>query len=667
MSDSLTGSALGDYQVHERIGKGGMGEVYRARQISLDRVVAIKVLPADLCADTDYVNRFLHEAKGAARLNHGNIIQIFDAGVSGSIYFYVMEFVEGKNLGQVIKEQGRLSERDALYIIQQTALGLSYAHRMDVVHRDIKPENIMLAHGGRVKIGDLGLAKWKMKQTSSLTEVGATMGTPFYVSPEQIRGISDIDGRADIYSLGMTLYHLLGGRPPFFEGTAAAVMAQHLSDPMPSLHLLNSEVSRPTLDLIEAMTVKDRDDRLQSVDEIVDLLNEWLALDTPVSKSLEKGTGSRARMRSASQYPPDDPWSRNIHTIGKVLSAVLVGLLLAFVILIVVSFYGESPEDVSLKIDPFVRKEVKPSDGSLHSEEPIVAKTVKPSLEGKTEQRFSGLQLAVHSIRSPIPKGSSSVSSERESLIPFAELVVGDLQVKSKTLLRIRSAMEPQKPDGIYALVVENFDRISSAALELTPCRISKGCDLKIEVCQMLKNWSPMKKVIEYPGEVTLEMINGFLLNPMKPGGPRREKIRHYCEVINKETTWEKSSNSRGTVWGKPGASSPNKDYDSTPLANLDLPGESRFHVTSESVEHPIRIDLMPYFASLYEDYKSMDKTESDEEKSSLFSKRRGWIIQPVSGKGEVFFYSNYFGEKSPRIIIRLKNGQKVSVNPKAD
>ncbi len=157
----VAGIRLGDYELQEELGKGAMGVVYRARQIALDRFVAIKVLRPELYANPGYVERFLREARAAAQLNHPNIIQIYDACVADQVYFFVMELVDGMNLTQMLRASGQISERDSLLIIQQAAEGLAFTHNYGIVHRDVKPENLMLTSYGSVKVCDLGLAKWK--------------------------------------------------------------------------------------------------------------------------------------------------------------------------------------------------------------------------------------------------------------------------------------------------------------------------------------------------------------------------------------------------------------------------------------------------------------------------------------------------------------------------
>jgi len=329
MDHLLTGTILGDYEVKESIGCGGMGVVYRAHQLSLDRPVAIKVLPPEFCTDHDYVSRFMREARAAANLNHPNIIQVLDAGVSENIYFFVMEYVDGKNLGQVVRERGRLKEYEALCIMYEVTRGLAFAHSMGIIHRDVKPENIMLTNRRTVKIGDLGLAKWKLRGVDlALTSDGASMGTPRYVSPEQIRALKDIDARADIYSLGMTFDHLLRGRPAFCDGTDAEIMARHLSDEIPPLHLFNSEITLSTLELLTALTVKDRESRIQEMSDVTDMISQMLGFQ----QEERTGPGRSSIRRTRATAKPQNFWSRLRKVSRRVfidVIAVMVGLAVA--------------------------------------------------------------------------------------------------------------------------------------------------------------------------------------------------------------------------------------------------------------------------------------------------------------------------------------------------
>src|SRR5215216_2384235 len=184
----LTGRELGDYRVLRRLGAGGMAEVYLAEQRSLGRQVALKVLQAALARDSSYVLRFQHEARAAASLVHANIVQIYEVGQSGGVHFIAQEYVRGKNLGEVLKREAALNPRLVLDVLRQVAAALCKAAEAGIVHRDLKPENILLSHSGEVKVADFGLARMESVDAKTLTQVGVAMGTPLYMSPEQIEG-----------------------------------------------------------------------------------------------------------------------------------------------------------------------------------------------------------------------------------------------------------------------------------------------------------------------------------------------------------------------------------------------------------------------------------------------------------------------------------------------
>src|SRR3954452_1008176 len=224
------GSVIPGYQLLSKLGKGAMATVYKARQLSLDRIVAVKVLPDRMSENPEFVDRFYKEGKAAARLSHNNIVQAIDVGVSPDVYHYfVMEYIEGKTLYDIMQPppvgDGRsFTEPEALEIGIQMADALAHAHQRNLIHRDVKPKNILLTPGGVAKLTDLGLARAMDDKEAAETEAGKAYGTPYYISPEQIRGDVDIDFRADIYSLGATMYHLVTGKPPFDGETPSAVM-----------------------------------------------------------------------------------------------------------------------------------------------------------------------------------------------------------------------------------------------------------------------------------------------------------------------------------------------------------------------------------------------------------------------------------------------------------
>ena len=243
-------SALGGYQVSRPLGQGGMGAVYLARQVSLDRNVALKVLSPKLAADAGFVARFVREAYAAAQLTHHNVVQVYDIGQDQGRHFYAMEYVDGQSLAGVVAKAGRLDAAAAVGYALQAARGLAFAHDQGLIHRDVKPDNLMLNGHGIVKVADLGLVKKRgladvphpsrvaatpkldQAQSANSTGVAISMGTPAYMAPEQARDAATVDARADVYSLGCTLYDLLTGRPPFTGRTAQEVITKHASEPV---------------------------------------------------------------------------------------------------------------------------------------------------------------------------------------------------------------------------------------------------------------------------------------------------------------------------------------------------------------------------------------------------------------------------------------------------
>lgn len=269
----LTGRELAGYSVLRKLGAGGMADVYLAEQRSLGRQVALKVLHDQLAHDASYVERFIHEARSAASLVHPNIVQIYEVGHAENIHFIAQEYVAGKNLGQLLERQGSLEPGLVLDILRQVTSALCKSHELGIIHRDIKPENILLSHTGAVKVADFGLARVNSADKKTLTQVGVTMGTPLYMSPEQIEG-RPLDIRSDIYSLGVTCYHLLGGQPPHNGDTALAIAMQHLNSvPIPLENVrrgLPSSLAR----IVHQMLAKKPENRPASPGELLTALRE---------------------------------------------------------------------------------------------------------------------------------------------------------------------------------------------------------------------------------------------------------------------------------------------------------------------------------------------------------------------------------------------------------
>ncbi len=257
------------YKVQGKLGAGAMAVVYKAQQLSLNRTVAIKVLPKRFSENPEYVERFYKEGQAAGKLNHNNIVQAFDVGEAGGYHYFIMEYVEGKTLYDDIAAGKVYPEKEAIDVIIQVAHALQHAHANGLIHRDVKPKNIMINKDGIVKLADMGLARETTDIEAAKTEKGKAYGTPYYIAPEQIRGEMDIDGRADIYGLGATFYHLVTGRVPFMADDPAEVMKKHLKEQLVPPDHINTSLSAGVSEVIEIMMAKRKKDRYNDVEELL--------------------------------------------------------------------------------------------------------------------------------------------------------------------------------------------------------------------------------------------------------------------------------------------------------------------------------------------------------------------------------------------------------------
>ena len=314
--DPLVGSKLGILEIKEKLGQGGMGAVYMAINTSLDRMVAVKVLPEELVKNTPtFLDRFRREAKMAAKLTHPNAVIIYSVGEDQGRHFIEMEYVQGKDLRQVIQEQGRVELKEASRIIVDAARALGSAHKQDIVHRDIKPDNIMLTEEGQVKVADFGLARVSTAD-SSITMSGQIMGTPLYMSPEQGQG-QPTDGRTDIYSLGATYYHALVGLPPFTADTPLQVMMKHATEPL----VWPSDVDIPTevRAIVEKMMAKDPAQRYGTCDEAIADIEQFFKPKPVMGKVVQAAAPAAQPVSIAT--PPKSAYAMSADELAAIESA----------------------------------------------------------------------------------------------------------------------------------------------------------------------------------------------------------------------------------------------------------------------------------------------------------------------------------------------------------
>ena len=256
------------YEIFNKLGEGGLGVVFKAKQVSMNRLVALKILHRRWLNDEEFKQRFLVEARLVGKLSHQNLIKVYDVGREDWKLFFSMEYIEGETLEHVIEREGPLDAVRAIDITRQVLRAIRYISRFGIVHCDIKPSNVMLTSDEVVKLGDFGFVKSNV--AIDVAEEGSVLGTPDYISPEQAMG-KDVDFRSDIYSLGVTLYHMVARRPPF-DGTVSTIMRAHIREELPSPRDLNPDVPESLCRIIKKMTAKDPNDRYATCEQLFEEL-----------------------------------------------------------------------------------------------------------------------------------------------------------------------------------------------------------------------------------------------------------------------------------------------------------------------------------------------------------------------------------------------------------
>jgi serine/threonine protein kinase len=318
LRQALLMATAGEYEIHHELGRGGMGSVFLAREIGLDRLVAIKVLPPSLMFDEGLIVRFKREARMVAKLHHPNIIPVYRVHHSHNLAFYTMHFVSGRSLSEIMSSSRSLTLREIERAMLDAAAGLGYAHKRGVVHRDVKPANILVDAEGQVHLTDFGIAKALVGSTQ-LTETGAVIGTPQYMAPEQCDGRA-VDGRADQYSLAVVGYQLLAGHPPFEADSMKELIYHHLFTPPKPLGEIRPDTPGPLRDVIHKALSKDPADRFASMEDFRMAIEgkgppvfvKWI--DGPDERRLFRRKGKRGRRATdmpTTQRLHEIPWALN--------------------------------------------------------------------------------------------------------------------------------------------------------------------------------------------------------------------------------------------------------------------------------------------------------------------------------------------------------------------
>ena len=322
------------YKIMEKLGSGAMATVFLAKQLSLDRHVAIKVLPKKFSDNQDFIERFYKEGRAAAQLNHPNIVQAYDVGRAGEHHYFVMEYVDGSTVHERLVKDKRFSEKEAVEIVRQVALALQHAHERGFIHRDIKPKNIMINKSGVVKLADLGLARAMSDKDAAVAEAGRAYGTPYYISPEQIRGEVKIGPQADIYGLGATFYHMVTGKVPFEGKNPSEVMRRHLKAPLEPPDHINTKLSPGCAQVIEMMMSKQASERYHNVRDLLEDLDLVAKGQPPhfAHKSLDITHIATVITQPTTEVAPVATLPRNTAAGGSTSSPMFMLLMVGFIL-----------------------------------------------------------------------------------------------------------------------------------------------------------------------------------------------------------------------------------------------------------------------------------------------------------------------------------------------
>lgn len=364
----LIGKTIGNYKIISKLGSGGMAVVYKAHELSLNRIVALKVLSSHLSENNEFIKRFEREARAAAKLNHPNIIQIYAIGEEEGIHFFSMEYVKGKTLAQIIEEEKKLTYDKAIPIIIQTAEALSEAHKHGIVHRDMKPSNIMVNNNGTVKVTDFGIAY--VSQETKLTKSGSIIGTPEYLSPEQCEAKA-IDNRSDIYSLGVTFYELLSGKTPYKADTPVSMLLEIVKGNFPPLNEVNPDVPKFIQKIVEKMMQTKPEDRFNNANELIESLKKHMEKSIS-TKDFEK------EKHIERLYEPEKRKNKSLRVVGILILILIIGAGTFFALKYLKNEKKITTETTSVQessVSSSIKKEAKSLELSRNNEENIEERT----------------------------------------------------------------------------------------------------------------------------------------------------------------------------------------------------------------------------------------------------------------------------------------------------
>lgn len=364
----MKGKVISNYEIQSVIGSGGMGKVYLARQLTIDREVAIKILDPSLSENPQFKERFINEANALAKLNHPNIVSIYDFVEYENNYCIIMEYVKGATLDNIIDNNNKPDLPFSINIIEQVLDGLTYAHKQSIIHRDIKPSNIIVDHDNRVRILDFGIAKLVLSN-SNLTKTGTRMGSVKYMSPEQVLG-KELNLKTDIYSTGITFYEILTGKPPFDSDTDSDFIVQNkiVNDALPDIRTVNPSVPQNIANAIKTATQKNPDDRFRDCEEFKAMIkNDYVGFDNKVKSDFTQQThligdiNKSVINKTVLIHKENDFQNSNVNNSKKVLLIGITSLVLIVVIFTAFYFFNKENDQITSidKIQKEISNELK--------------------------------------------------------------------------------------------------------------------------------------------------------------------------------------------------------------------------------------------------------------------------------------------------------------------
>jgi len=412
---TLTGQRIGGYRIIERLGRGGMGTVYKAEQIDLQRIVALKVISEEHTKDKEFVELFIHEARAAAKLNHPNLIQVYDVKRHGDVYYFSMEYVSGGSVQEVLNRQRKIPVADAVRMLIDAARGLDYAHRKGILHRDVKPDNLMISETGTVKIGDMGLARGLNEKVGPEEET-SVIGTPHYIAPEQVLG-RPADFRSDQYSLGAAAYRMLAGVTPFNAPSVRELVNRKVREDAVSIQEHNREVPRSLAEIVARMMARDPDRRFPSMAEAIAALERF-----------QRGQPGRAAEDAREASGPVETLVANkTLLVGAIclLAVLVVGAVTGLVFLSGPSGAGTPavPEGPDLKLAGQMLENAKLLDRTIKDRKDVRSLEKVIAEYSDVERRFPGTDYATKAAeyRTSLDQALREVQSDRRLLLAEAE------------------------------------------------------------------------------------------------------------------------------------------------------------------------------------------------------------------------------------------------------